>query len=431
MPASSEFVTLCRSQIALLTKGLGADLSAVYLTEELTEDVPPKPIPIVAYPEMPVDWEDRKVATAIAPEERPSEIVPQLPSAQLDRSVEREYDLPRSGERDSLQHHHQLVLPLMHESVVMGLLVTSRKDRTWNQWERDRIDEIAKTLAIACILDRRSQWLQQQERQSKLLQAQQHDVLDNLLHQIRSPLTALRTFGKLLLKRLLAGDTNRKVAESIVRESDRLQELLQKFDAAIDIVDIQPESVTKEATDAVPPENPVALLPAANPLGRDDLKLEFRSITEVLEPLLTPAEAIAQERQLGLQVEILPNLPLVRSDVKALREVVSNLIDNALKYTPKGGRVYVQVGDRLQTNKLFIAISDNGPGIPSQDLEQIFERHYRGVQAETGISGTGLGLAIAKELVEQMDGEIQVFSPAIYPAASSRGTTFIIWLPAS
>lgn len=442
MLASSDFVSLCRFQVNLLTQGLGADFAVVYLTEEFAEDTPPKLIPIVAYPEMPVDWEEERLA--IAPKTGSQDILP-YPKSSLNPPVEKlgkseSESLDNAREQvffnspipphSTVGDRDRLVLPLIGESVVMGLLVTSRQDRMWNQQERDRLNEIANTLAIACILDRRSQWLQQQEQKSKLLQTQQHDVLDNLLHQVRSPLTALRTFGKLLLKRILPGDVNRKVAESILRESDRLQELLQKVDAAIDIVDIKPESAIEEVADAVPSENPVALLPVANSLGNEDLKLESCSITEVLEPLLASAEAIAQEGQLSLQVEILPNLPLVRADVKALREVTSNLIDNALKYTHKGGKVYVRVGDRWQTNKLFIAISDNGPGIPPQDLKHIFERHYRGVQAETGISGTGLGLAIAKQLIEQMDGEIQVFSPAIYPAASDRGTTFFVWLPA-
>jgi signal transduction histidine kinase len=135
----------------------------------------------------------------------------------------------------------------------------------------------------------------------------------------------------------------------------------------------------------------------------------------------------------------------VWGNAKALREVLSNLIDNALKYTPAGGQIDIRVGETRQTpqkERLGIAISDSGPGIPPQDLEHLFERHYRGVQASTAIPGTGLGLAIAKELVEQMQGEIEVFSPAqsLWTKQNSesaterdrdnleRGTTFVVWL---
>ncbi|MHC5832735.1 MAG: sensor histidine kinase, partial [Nostoc sp.] len=95
-------------------------------------------------------------------------------------------------------------------------------------------------------------------------------------------------------------------------------------------------------------------------------------------------------------------------NVKALREVLNNIIDNALKYTPTGGKILIQAGPE-KANFQGIVISDNGPGIPPQDFEHLGERHYRGVQAQTEIPGTGLGLAIAKQLIEQMQGEIEVF----------------------
>ena len=80
-----------------------------------------------------------------------------------------------------------------------------------------------------------------------------------------------------------------------------------------------------------------------------------------------------------------------------------------------------------------IAILDNGPGIPSQDLTQLFKRHFRGVQASGTLPGSGLGLAIAHDLVTQMNGEIQAFSPAhqsgLIGADVPAGTAFLVWLP--
>lgn len=151
---------------------------------------------------------------------------------------------------------------------------------------------------------------------------------------------------------------------------------------------------------------------------------------DILEPLLVSASAIAQERNLQLVVEIPPHLPLVRVNRKSLEEVLSNIIDNALKYTPAGGKILVQAGQEKPSFQ-GIAISDTGPGIPPQDLEHLGERHYRGVQAQTQIPGTGLGLSIAKQLIEQMQGEIQVFSPALntdITSLNARGTTVIVWL---
>jgi len=439
--ASSEFVALCRLQVALLTQGLGAALSVVYLTEELVEGATEqtKLIPLVAYPEKAAVWEGSN-ALALLPEKTGNNL-PRLLSATSPESGSTPYCSlkPDIGTQeyhpDESDHYlfpsRQIVLPLIHEGVLMGLLVTAREDRPWNERERSEIEQIAQTLAIARLLERRREWFEQQLGQQQRLQAKQRDLLDNLLHQFRNPLTALRTFGKLLLKRLIPGDANRAIADNIVRESDRLTELLQQFDRVIDLTadDLEsqkPLPPVPFSIEVIQPATPLL------PLLPDTAgSAELCSVADVLEPLLASARAIAGERNLNLQAEIPPNLPLLRVNTKALREVLSNLIDNALKYTPSGGQIYIQAG-REQDHLQGIAISDNGPGIPPQDLAQIFERHYRGIQSSSEIPGTGLGLAIAKDLIEQMQGRIEVFSPAqlkTTSVAGGPGTTFIVWLP--
>ena len=526
IPASSEFVALCKSQVAVLTQGLGAALSAVYLTEELIEGSQAKLIPVVIYPE----------ATGVWEEDDPELVLPELRGKikaipQLSRAVPRL--LPHVSNNDQtvdstspdwtdnfLQRQRQVVLPLRHEGVMMGLLVTSREDRPWNDQELATIERIARTLAIAYLMDQRRAWFEQQMAQSSRLQAQQRDRLDDLLHQLRNPLTALRTFGKLLFKRLLPGDKNRELASSILRESDRLQDLLKEFDTYLETRETEqaplllPAATTPEASPRLRTGNwqlttgqdpsPSLIPTAPNPdwnlsdnlnaaeddsdkaaaqelSGRSPEKPQLNpsldpiSIAAVLEPLIDSAKAIAQDRNLEFFAQIPHNLPLVRGNPKGLREVLSNLIDNALKYTPSGGEIQIRVGvfaqaakgNRLalgsaqdvpprvesvtqptetdtaqQQQRLAILISDTGPGIPPQDLEHLFERHYRGVQALTAIPGSGLGLAIAKELIEQMQGEIEVFSPAqpVWAKQSSesqmgqaqnnsaQGTTFVVWL---
>jgi signal transduction histidine kinase len=475
MPASSEFVALCRAQIALLTQGLGASFSAVYLTEELTDgNANAQLIPIVTYPEaetwreeqMPALWSTQlgthPTLRLLLPEA--SGTLPQINPSETEKFEQDAHAYRHSsGEKPSekLSYPQQIVLPLIHEGVVMGLLVTARPEADWTVGEQAQIEKVARTLAIACVLDQRSQWLDQDLRQQRLLQTQQHDVFDDLLHQFRNPLTALRTFGKLLLRRLASNDANRSVATSIVRESDRLQELLQQFDAAIDMGEAnllppldaaQPASWqaqiddSQSTNDTAADSKPVPLLPGTNFLTGTTLTLEPHLLSEVLEPLLDAAEAIAQDRQLEFRSVIPPNLPPVQIDPKALREVLNNLIDNALKYTPPGGKIYVWVASRQ--GRQSVVVADTGSGIPLVDQAHIFERHYRGVQAETDIPGSGLGLSIARDLVKRMQGEIQVFSPVEqlfgqiggdYPkggTASQRpaaapgqgGTAFVVWL---
>jgi signal transduction histidine kinase len=478
IPASSEFVALCQSQVAVLTQGLGATLSAVYLTQELAEGTQAKLIPVVVYPETTRLWEEDASELVLPDLQSKINAIPRLSTVQprlLPQGSDPDPSVDYSSsdwDNPMWRRQRQVVLPLMHEGVVMGLLVSSREDRPWNEKELTTIERIARSLALAYIIDQRRVWSEQQISQQHRLIAQQRDRLDDLLHQLRNPLTALRTFGKLLFKRLLPGDQNRDVASSIVRESDRLQELLKEFDATL-------EASERELAPLALPSasnNPVSSLPTAdNPgeivstptsmLPATTLPLKAVSVTEVLEPLIDSAQAIAQERNLELHTQISEHLPLVQANAKGLREVFSNLLDNALKYTPQGGRINLQVGVFLYQNdaakesgsfnaspplhslatqpekRLGILISDTGPGIPPQDLEHLFERHYRGVQASTAIPGSGLGLAIAQELMTQMQGEIEVFSPAQLAWAklgltsigenrdhSGQGTAFVVWL---
>ncbi|WP_333046519.1 ATP-binding protein [Microcoleus sp. S13C4] len=458
MPASSEFVKLCRSQVAIAVS-LGAKFSAVYLTQELVEGSEAKLVPIAVYPETSAESEENQGLRLQSPESSTVKPAPRLlapPILPVEESTVGAIapePLPGNersshqcqGPENVWQQRRQIVTPLIHEGAVMGLLVSGRQDRPWNEREEAQIQQIAHTLALACILDQRSQWMQQELGTSRQIQAQVYDTMHNLLHQFKSPLTALRTFGKLLARRLVPEDKNRNVAFSIVRESDRLQELLGQFDGTVDTGEahLKLRSGTSEkAMSNVESirHSPLSLSPATN------LK-ESCFVTEVLKPLLTSAEAIASERHLKLVADVEADLPPVGANDRALREVLSNLIDNALKYTPAGRQIYIKVryqpadGDRAgysQLPAIAVAVSDTGSGIPPQDLEHLFERHYRGEKAQTEIPGTGLGLAIARDLVRQMQGEIEVFSPLnpewlpsaadplLYP--TDRGTTFVVWL---
>ncbi|MGB3695754.1 MAG: GAF domain-containing sensor histidine kinase [Spirulinaceae cyanobacterium] len=429
VPASQEFVALCQAQIAILTKTLGAAWSAVYLTQGWLEESR-KLIPVAVHPEVAV-WQNKQTL-ALSPETwRQVDSSPKL----LDgiNKTETETDATNSQSRNGeilveelLLGQHQIVLPLIHEEVVMGLLVTRREDRDWNDNELAQIENIARTLTIAYLLDKRQKWYKQKLNEQKNFALNQKDRLDDLLHQLRNPLTALRTFSKLLLKRLLPGDRNHKLAKSMIRESDRLQELLQQMDLYLEQMEVEEESLILEASSKASGNSTLSLLPGK-------LELSSFQVEEVLEPLLISAEAIAQERKLQLISEIAPDLPPVKANPLALREVLNNLIDNALKYTPPGGKIYLRSLERQTAQTIFqgIAIYDEGPGIPPQDQKHIFERHYRGVQSQGDIQGSGLGLAIAKELLEQMQGEIELISPVEGREDNllAPGTTFIVWLP--
>lgn len=460
MPISPEFVALCRSQVSLLVQSLGASVGAVYLREESSEGEEVRLVPIVAYPETATTWSvdrqslrlssagaepsrDRQLQAELderlpqpAPISAPAGSRPVPITARSPLVVTQ--DDPAAGNLSYTAPFapQPAVLPLIHGDMVMGLLVTGRQDRPWDDQERSQLEQVANTLAIACILDQRSQWMSHNLHQHELSRDRQQDILHNLLHQFRNPLTAIRTFAKLLARRLSPEDANRASAVNIMRESERLQDFLQQFDEAIDLneLDLSPPLVAAaQATERDPQAQARLLLPATNGLTHQTLLLTPCSLRDILQPLLLSAEAIAQDRGLQLSDQLPNSALMVLGNEPALREVFSNLIDNALKYTPAGGAIAIMLQRDLTKHRLGIAIWDNGPGIPPEDLAHVFERHYRGVQAETEISGTGLGLAIAQDLVQQMQGTIEVLSPAPkeiapLPTMGGLGTTFIVWL---
>lgn len=418
-----------------------ANMGAVYLSKDLPAQQQGELVPIIIYPEdLAHDLQPATLqlpTNTLAPTDQSSLNSEQTGVASALGDEDDWSDIAPPNSALALSQAQQLVIPLIHEEMVLGLLVVAREHRAWSEAEQSQLHQIADTLAIACILDQRSQWLANAQYQQRALQSEQHQTLSNLLHQFRNPLTALKTLGKLLHKRFGEDDNNRKIAASIVEQSDRLEEMLRQFDGAIDIGEAAIESVDTDVWVSTPPPT-IPALPPSLPLGEDELHLQPCQLTDILQPLIQSAVGRVDQKALQLTVRIPKDLPPIQADTMALREICSNLFDNALKYTPAGGDVQVEVCRQLIKGRQpaqILLISDSGPGIPQADLTRVFEREYRGVQAQTDIPGTGLGLAIAKMLVEQMQGNIQAFSPRIDQFDSWTGTapgsTFVVRLPES
>jgi signal transduction histidine kinase len=125
-------------------------------------------------------------------------------------------------------------------------------------------------------------------------------------------------------------------------------------------------------------------------------------VTQALDEL----RPLADERVITVEAAVAPDLPRVLCDGDRITQVLSNMIGNALKFTPTHGRVRVLVEQRDAS--VLVAVDDNGPGISEEDLPHVFDRFYRSKQAAA--AGTGLGLAIAKAIVELHDGQVGVES---------------------
>ena len=145
-------------------------------------------------------------------------------------------------------------------------------------------------------------------------------------------------------------------------------------------------------------------------------------ITELIQDISHKYQILAKKKGVVLKLTTQNDLPLVNADVALIDRVIQNLIDNAIKFTPEGGSINIELNKNL--DKVRIAISDTGAGIPEDELEHIFDRYHKVKRnASDEIEGSGLGLAIVKKILEIHNSSIKVFSKI------NQGTSFEFELP--
>ncbi len=155
--------------------------------------------------------------------------------------------------------------------------------------------------------------------------------------------------------------------------------------------------------------------------GRMKLNMQANDINKIVEEVHETMDLSTKEKGVDFSIELDDNLPKASFDKDKIIQVLTNLVSNAIKFTPKKGQVSVAV--RCRNEELVICVSDTGMGIPKEALPKIFGRFYRVHRPGKQIQGTGLGLAIVKKIVMMHDGRIEVESEV------DRGTTFTVFLP--
>lgn len=287
-----------------------------------------------------------------------------------------------------LNPHSGMFVPMTAGDEVVGALAFATTDsgRVYGETDLELALELARRAALAVANARlyREARLAAQAR-DQLLAVVSHD-LRNMLNTValRSQLVAERS-----IRGSIEGPPDHELVGSIVRSVHEMGRLLD------DLLEIG-------RTEA----------------GRPTLRLEAIDPHELVESSIEMLRPTA-EGKLALEVEGGAMAPAVRADRERILRVLSNLISNAIKFTPIGGRVTLRVepGDK----DVVFAVEDTGPGISEADRERVFERFYRGEGARE--SGSGLGLAIAKSLIEAHGGEIWVESE------EGAGATFFFTLP--
>jgi two-component system, OmpR family, phosphate regulon sensor histidine kinase PhoR len=208
-----------------------------------------------------------------------------------------------------------------------------------------------------------------------------HDFVANVSHEFKTPLTAIQGFAETLLSGALEDPRNNRRFLEIIR--DHATRLAVLTDDLLKLARIE--------------------------AGKLEVQFGPVQLAEVIERCVETSQFKAARKRITLEIDVPPNLPLVHGDASLLRDVVQNLLDNAVQYTPETGRV--RISAHADQGQAVVGVDDTGIGIPLADQERIFERFYRVDAARSReAGGTGLGLSIAKHIVEAHGGRLWVES---------------------
>jgi len=229
------------------------------------------------------------------------------------------------------------------------------------------------------------------------------DFISNLTHELRTPLSALYGYAETLIRGVDDRETAARFLGIIERQARRLARLL---DDLVSLSDLE--------------------------RGLTPLKIEQLEPERVLSEAAELMQEQAGRRGLRLEVKCPAGLPKLAGDRDRLHQVMLNLIDNAIKYTPREGRVTVEAREAAEGNGagakpgVALIVTDTGEGIPAADIPRLTERFYRVDRARSReLGGTGLGLAIVKHIVQLHRGALRIESKV------HEGTTVSVWIPAA
>jgi len=213
------------------------------------------------------------------------------------------------------------------------------------------------------------------------LERVRQDFVANVSHEFKTPLTAIQGFSETLLAGAIEDPKNNRRFLEIIR--DHAVRLARLTDDLLKLARIE--------------------------AGKLEVQFSPVSVIDLVERCAETASLKANRKKILLEIEVSPGLPPVRGDAGLLRDVLQNLLDNAIQYTPSAGRIHVSATERER--EVVITVADTGIGIPLADQERIFERFYRVDAARSReAGGTGLGLSIAKHIVEVHGGRLLVES---------------------
>ena len=289
-----------------------------------------------------------------------------------------------------------VAVPMLREGRIVGSLIVRRKRP--GDFAADVVDLLETFAAQSVLALTNAQLYRELQRQSEALEvASRHksEFLASMSHELRTPLNAVLGFAQVLLERMF-GDINARQEEYLRDIHGSGQHLLELLNEILDLSKVE--------------------------AGR--MELEYAEVD--LPALLQAAAAMLRERAaargIDLRVDVAPGVGEVYVDELRLKQVVLNLLTNAVKFTEEGGSV--ALGARRVGPEVHVAVSDTGVGIPEEDRERIFESFQQGGRGASREEGTGLGLTLSRRIVELLGGRLWLDSTV------GTGSTFTFSLPA-
>lgn len=299
--------------------------------------------------------------------------------------------LPPDGIRSTV------LAPLFSHNEVIGVIrLSSVRPGAFSsrdiQLLKQILSEVGSPLAYIRIREREAErydQLQKEQRERLLL-------INTMAHELKTPLTAIVASGGLLVEEL-QGDTNearRRLAENIVRAASKLEARL------VELVEMAKSEKTGFS-----------------------MKMQLLDIRPLLENTAAVFRPVATSKRQTLSLELAEDVPMVTGDRQRLEQVVMNLLSNASKFTPAGGKIWLTLIN--ERKRLVVKVRDNGPGIDAAEQERLFRPYYRIEADRERFEGLGLGLALCRQIITAHGGRIWVES------RRGEGSTFSFSLPAA
>ena len=261
---------------------------------------------------------------------------------------------------------------------------------------RVEVGGLAETAALGAAFNEMADELEREASQRDQLDRLKDEFVLTASHELRSPLTSVQGFAELLM--LDRDSLTPKQAETVEIILDNCRHLVRLLNDLLDL--------------------------ARSDAGRLGITPQPTEVAPLIEDVVRTMRAQTDRTHQNLTQAIEPDLPLIYVEADRIRQILVNLLTNAHEYSPEGASI--EVTARVVGAEVEISVTDNGPGIPEDQLEHIFERFVRGDAGLTQrVGGTGLGLAISKSLIELHGGTIAAESTA------GVGSTFTLRLPAA